>query len=115
MYSWGYGCGSSGYSDGDGYGCEFGFKEDSYGKGCNGDGYGVGVDGYDDGSGNGDGYGYGVGIEGDGRGNDYMEDGEEEQLSAIRLLADAIEDINFYLAQLHLMVQRTTTLKEETK
>ena len=115
MYSNGYSYGSSGYSDGDGYGCEFGFKEDSYGKGCNGDGYGVGVDGYDDGSGNGDGYGYGVGIEGDGRGNDYMEDGEEEQLSAIRLLADAIEDINFYLAQLHLMVQRTTTLKEETK
>ena len=38
-----------------------------------------------------------------------------EEASCTRLLTDAIEDINFYLAQLHLMVQRTTTLKEETK
>ena len=116
MYSWGYGCGSSGYSDGDGYGCEYGFKKvDDYGKGNKGDGYGVGMDGYDDGSGNGDGYRYGIGIEGDGRGNEYMGDEEEEQLSVIRLLSDDYPDINFYLAQLHLMVQRTTTLKKETK
>ena len=115
MYSNGYSCGSRGYSDGDGYGCEYGFKVDSYRKVNKGDGYGVGIDGYDDGSGNGDGYRYGIGIEGNGRGNEYMEDEEKEQLSAIRLLADAIEDINFYLAQLHLMVQRTTTLKKETK
>ena len=115
MYSNGGDSGNSGYSDGDGYGCEYGFKGDSYGKGCKGDGYGVGIDGYDDGSGNGDGYGYGRGCKGDGRGGDFREDEEEEQLSAIRLLADDHPDINFYLAQLHLMVQRTTTLKEETK
>ena len=114
MYQNGYSCGSSGWSDGDGYGCGYGFKVDSYGKGNKGDGYGVGIDGYDDGNGYGNGNWYGIGVEGNGRGNGYMEDEEKEQLSAIRLLADD-HDINFYLAQLHLMVQRTTTLKEETK
>ena len=99
MYSWGYGCGS-GDGSGYGYGC---------GSRC-GDGDG---DGYGDGDG--DGYRYGIGIEGDGRGNEYMGDEEEEQLSVIRLLSDDYPDINFYLAQLHLMVQRTTTLKKETK
>jgi hypothetical protein len=43
-----------------------------------------------------------------------MEDEAVQELSAIRLLADNY-DINFYVAQLHLMVQRTTTLKEEIK
>jgi hypothetical protein len=86
-----------GFGDGSGLG-----NGNGYGLG-NGNGYGVGIDGCVNGCGNGDGYEFGVGIEGDGRGNDYMEDAEEEQLSAIRLLADAIKDINFYICQLQLM------------
>ena len=78
---------------GDGYSCWFG---DGYS--C---GYGHGY------SGDGDGYGNGLG-------DTYMEDEAVQELSAIRLLADNY-DINFYVAQLHLMVQRTTTLKEEIK
>lgn len=115
MYSRGHGCGS-GYVWGDGYGDGWAYQDkgDGYKKRGIGDGYGIGIDGYDDGDGNGDGYEYGIGIGGDGRVND-REYGEEEQLSAIRLLSDATQDINFYIAQLHLMVQRTTTLKEETK
>jgi len=113
MYSSGYGSGS-GYVWGDGDGWDYQDKRDGYIKRGKGDGYGVGIDGYDDGGGNGDGYEYGIGIEGDGRGNEYMEYEDEEQLSAIRLLSDE-DDINFYVAQLHLMVQRTTTLKEEIK
>ena len=103
MYSNGYSCGSNGYFDGDGYGCNYGFRGDSYGLGCTGNGYGVGIDGYGDGNGDTFGNGYGIGIEGDGRGNGYMEDEEEEQLSAIRLLADAIENINFYICQSHIL------------
>lgn len=87
-YSWGLG---------DGYIC-------GYGHGDFGDG-----DGYFSGRGFGDGDGCG-----DGLGDTYMEDEAVQELSAIRLLADDY-DINFYVAQLHLMVQRTTTLKEETK
>lgn len=44
--------------------------------------------------------------------DNYNNEAEVEELSAVRLLADCVPDINFYLAQLHLMVQRTTTLKE---
>ena len=68
--------------------------EDSDGIGY-GNGYG---DEYGDGYGDGLGDGYGCG---DGRGNEFDE--EEEQLSAIRLLSDAIQNINFYICQLHLM------------
>lgn len=104
MYSNGGGSGNSGYFDGDGNGCEYGYGG-GYGGG-DGDGYGIG-----DGGGGGG---------GGGRGDPHP----TNKLSAMtvpedplctRLLSDKYPDINFYLAQLHLMVQRTTTLKEETK
>lgn len=85
MCSNGYSFGSGGYGNGDG----------------NGD-----VDGNrnGDGNGNGDGIIAGYGYEnGNGYGNGFIEDAEEEQSSAIRLLADDYPDINFYICQLHLM------------
>jgi hypothetical protein len=106
MYSRGYGCGN-GYTDGNGEWCGLGDNRDIYIKACKGNGYGVGIDGYDDGDGNGDGYEYGIGIEGDGRRIEYMEDEEEEQLSAIRLLSDDTQDINFYICQLQLLKSRS--------
>jgi hypothetical protein len=81
MFGSGFGCGNN-YTDGDGEWCGYG--------------YGVGIDG--------DGYGDG---DGDGLGDTYMEAAEEEQLSAIRLLSDDTQDINFYICQLQLLKGRS--------